>query len=290
MAADAGSAIREFAPAKINLTLHVTGRRADGYHLLDSLVAFAGVGDEVIAEAGDGLSLRVEGPMAGALADDGGAGGGGDNLVLRAARLLDNRGRGARLTLVKRLPVASGIGGGSSDAAAAVRALARLWGGGVPGVAALAALGADVPVCMGARAARMRGIGEAVEATALPPVHAVLVNPGVAVPTAAVFTGLVSRDNPAMPEGLPRLPDFAALVAFLSLCRNDLEAPAMAAEPVIGDVLSALRAMPGCALARMSGSGATCFGLFGVAGAAESAARAIAVERPGWWVVATRIG
>jgi 4-diphosphocytidyl-2-C-methyl-D-erythritol kinase len=289
MAADAGPAglreptVREFAPAKVNLALHVTGRRADGYHLLDSLVAFADVGDDVIAEPGRGLSLQVEGPMAPGLAGE------GDNLVLRAGRLLAGQGtQGARLTLVKRLPVASGIGGGSSDAAAAVRALGRLWGATMPDGAALTALGADVPVCMRARAARMRGIGEVIEPVALPPLDAVLVNPGVGVPTADVFRALASRDNP----GLPALPDFAdagALVAYLRTCRNDLEAPAMAAAPVIGEVLAALRGS-GALLARMSGSGATCFGLFPGTGAAAKAAGRISAERPGWWVAATVLG
>ncbi|MFN0113954.1 MAG: 4-(cytidine 5'-diphospho)-2-C-methyl-D-erythritol kinase [Paracoccaceae bacterium] len=280
MAAEA--AAEEFAPAKVNLSLHVTGRCADGYHLLDSLVVFADVGDTVRAEPADRLSLSVEGPMAGGLAA------GEDNLVLRAARLLGG-GRGARLTLVKRLPVAAGIGGGSADAAAAIRALARLWGVAVPGAGALAALGADVPVCMGARAQRMRGIGEVLALVpGLPPLEAVLVNPGVAVPTAAVFRGLAAPGNPPMPGALPGFPDPASLIAFLAGCRNDLESPALA--PAIGAALGRLRLSPGCALARMSGSGATCFGLFAGREAAAAAARAIAAERPGWWVTPARLG
>lgn len=271
-----------FAPAKINLTLHVTGRRADGYHLLDSLVAFADVGDRISAEAGDGLSLAVDGPMAGDLPA------GADNLVLGAARLIGGeRPPGARLRLTKRLPVASGIGGGSADAAAALRVLARLWNLPLPGPAAAAGLGADVPVCLASRPGRMRGIGELVAPVPpLPPAWLVLANPRRAVPTPAIFRTLDARDNPAMPDPLPDLSGFDALAGFLARCRNDLESPARALEPAIGDVLAALRGTVGCAIARMSGSGATCFGLYAGSRPARAAAAAIRAGHPGWWVVA----
>ena len=271
-----------FAPAKVNLALHVLGRRTDGYHVLDSLVVFASIGDHVRAEAAEGLSLSVTGPFAAALGNE------PDNLVLRAARALAEAGGiapRAHLTLDKHLPVASGIGGGSADAAAALRALAHLWRLEVPepDMARLALrLGADVPVCLRGQPARMGGIGEELAAVPmLPPFGLLLVNPGVGVSTPAVFrarTGAFSR-----PLDLPTSwPDAAALAAWLAETGNDLEPPAISLQPVIGDVLARLRALPGCRLARMSGSGATCFGLFDSAGAAEAAARV--VGGPGWWV------
>jgi 4-diphosphocytidyl-2-C-methyl-D-erythritol kinase len=270
--------IDDFAPAKVNLTLHVTGRRGDGYHLLDSLVVFAGVGDRVRVAHASTLSLEVTGPEAAAL--DGEA----DNLVVRAARFLAPE-RGARIVLEKSLPVASGIGGGSSDAAAALRALARLWGLPSPQPAATARLGADVPVCMEPAPRRMSGIGERLgPAMTLPDVWLLLVNPRTAVPTAEVFRRLARPDNAAMPESLPAFADPAALGAFVRACRNDLEGPATAAAPVIADVLRAIGAMSGSLVARMSGSGATCFGLFAAAASAQAAAAAIAKAEPGWWV------
>ncbi len=265
--------IGEFAPAKVNLALHVTGRRADGYHLLDSLVVFAGVGDRVTVAPGP-LSLTVTGPRANDVPQ------GEGNLVLRAARLL---GAEAAITLEKRLPAAAGIGGGSSDAAATLRALARMTGRDAPGAGL--SLGADVPVCLGGRPARMQGIGEKVEPlSGLPNFWLVLANPGVDVPTAAVFAALARRDNAPLPP-LPRLADAAALGHWLAAeTRNDLEEPARACAPVIADVIDMLAAQPGCRLARMSGSGATCFGLFDGEAAAEAAAQA--VQRPGWWIAA----
>lgn len=270
-------AAEEFAPAKVNLALHVTGRRADGYHLLDSLVVFAGTGDRIRVEPGP-LSLSVTGPRAAALA------GADDNLVLRAARLM---GAEARITLEKHLPVASGIGGGSSDAAAALRALARLTGRDVPGD--VLSLGADVPVCLAARPARMRGIGEDMAAVpALPPLWLLLVNPGQGVATPAVFAALDRRDNPPM-HWPPETADAAAFAAWLSGQRNDLELPARRLCPAIDAVLSALGAQPECLLARMSGSGATCFGLFAREPAARAAETALRASYPGWWSAAAPI-
>lgn len=271
----------EFAPAKINLALHVTGQRPDGYHLLDSLVVFAGVGDRVAVQDGHGLRLTVTGPMAAALAGD------DDNLVLRAAQHL---GIGdAAITLTKVLPVASGIGGGSADAAATIRALCRLKGLRLPEPATTAALGADVPVCLLGRPARMTGIGEALlPLAALPEFWLVLVNPGVAVATAGVFGALTRRENPPLPE-LPALPGVGALADYLRLCRNDLQEPARRLQPAIGDVLDALGAQAGCLLARMSGSGATCFGLFAGESDADAAAGRLRAARPGWWVTAAGV-
>ncbi len=265
------------APAKINLTLHVTGRRADGYHLLDSLVVFVDAGDVVSARPAAELSLQVSGAMARHLPVA------SDNLVLRAARAMGVT--GAALTLDKRLPVTAGIGGGSADAAAALRLLARLTGRPLPDAAAL---GADVPVCLSAAPCRMRGIGEVLDPVpVLPPVWLVLVNPGAALSTPEVFARLTRRDKAPMPETLPRWPDTPALIDWLSGMRNDLEPPAITALPVIAEVLAALRATPGCALARMSGSGATCFGLFPDAAAARQAARTLSATHRGWWVRAT---
>ena len=267
------------APAKVNLALHVTGRRDDGYHLLDSLVAFADAGDRLTVRLSDAPALDLRGPMAA------GVPAGDDNLVLRAARLMAAP---VRVTLDKNLPAAAGMGGGSSDAAACLRAVAQLTGQALPDAATLAGLGADVPVCLAARAARMRGIGDDVTVLPdFPPLRAVLVNPGVAVPTGAVFAALERADNAPMPATLPRWPDAGALIDWLARQRNDLQAPAVARAPVIGAVLDALGARPGCVLARMSGSGATCFGLFHDAAAARDAAAALA--RPGWWVRAVTL-
>jgi 4-diphosphocytidyl-2-C-methyl-D-erythritol kinase len=268
----------EAAPAKINLFLHVIGRRADGYHLLDSLVVFAAAGDVLRAEPSDRLSLDVDGPFAAALAGE------SDNLVLRAARALAPTGAGTRLVLTKNLPVASGIGGGSADAAATLRLLCRLWRL-TPSAQELAriaeALGADVPVCLAGRASRMSGIGELLKpAPELPACGIVLINPGVGVSTADVFRS--RRGDWSSAATLPASwSNVAAMAADLHSARNDLERPALSLQPVIGDVLAALAALPGCRLARMSGSGATCFGLFDEPAAAMSAADGL--RKPGWW-------
>lgn len=268
-----------FAPAKVNLTLHVTGRRDDGYHLLDSLVAHVGTGDDVTVADADAPAFTVTGPHAAGVPTD------GTNLVLRAAALMG--GPPLSITLHKRLPPASGIGGGSSDAAATLRAIAALRGVPLPPDAAVLALGADVPVCLAARPARMSGIGERLAPVApLPPAWLVLANPGVSVPTPDVFRALARRDNPPMPRDLPAWPDAAALAAWLATQRNDLEAPARAIAPAIGNTLAALAATPGCLLARMSGSGATCFGLFSGATTAQAAAATLAAGHPDWWTAA----
>lgn len=269
------------AKAKINLFLHVTGKRPDGYHLLDSLVVFAGTGDRLCAEPSDGLSLRLTGPFAPGLHAE------PDNLVLRAARALADAAGiapNAALVLEKNLPVASGIGGGSADAAAALRLLSRLWGV-APDPAVMhklaERLGADVPVCLRGAPARMSGIGEHLDpAPRLPGCGLVLVNPGVALATASVFKARQSGFSAA--AALPAGWDSAAAMAEgLRDLTNDLQPPAIALQPVIGDVLAALTERPGCLLARMSGSGATCFGLF--ADADRAVAQAAALARRGWW-------
>jgi 4-diphosphocytidyl-2-C-methyl-D-erythritol kinase len=280
----------EPAPAKVNLALHVTGRRGDGYHLLDTIVVFPDIGDTVEARPAADLSMAVEGPAAGALADLDAA----SNLVMRAAiglRALVPGRPGAALRLVKRLPVASGIGGGSADAAATIRLLGRLWGFDVTtaDVAALAlALGADVPMCLASRPARARGIGEALDPlTGVPDLGVVLANPGVAVPTSAVFRALSTPDNP--PIATPPPADADGFVRALAACRNDLEAPARLVAPAIGAACDALAGLAGCRLVRMSGSGATCFALFDDEATARVAAGRLAMERPQWWVSAGRL-
>lgn len=266
------------APAKVNLFLHITGRRADGYHLLDSLAVFAGVGDEIRAEPADTLSLDLSGPFAASLSAE------PDNLVLRAARALaDAAGvpAAARLKLRKNLPVASGIGGGSTDAAATLRRLQALWATEVDLSALAVRLGADVPVCIRSRPARMGGVGDALGAAPeLPVCGLALVNPGIAVATATVFGARAGGFSP--PAELPGgWADAAAMAVDLARCRNDLEVAALGLCPAIGAALAALQTIPGCLLARMSGSGATCFGLF--ADPDQAADAAAALGRPGWW-------
>lgn len=283
----------DHAAAKVNLTLRVLGRRADGYHELESLVAFADLSDGLSLIPGGALALSVHGPSAAQAGED------ADNLVLKAARALAGRVDGLTLgcfALDKRLPVAAGLGGGSADAAAALRLLARA-NALAPDDERLAeaarATGADVPVCLDQRPRLMRGIGEILSAPlALPALPAVLVNPGVALSTRAVFAGFAAS-APAPPFDLAAaagLADREQLLRLLQLHANDLEAPANALAPAVGEVLAALRPLAGCRLARMSGSGATCFALFSSAAAAIAGAEALGGNHPHWWVRATRLG
>ena len=280
-------AVRAFAPAKVNLYLHVIGRRADGYHLLDSLIAFADIGDTITAAPADALALTVDGPEAAEI-----AGLGDDNLVFRAARLLKERGRieaGAALHLEKRLPAAGGIGGGSSDAAAVLRALSYLWDRQLDNeaLAALALeLGADVPACLAARPVWVGGIGEELQpAPFLPAAGIVLANPRRPLLTADVFRRWAGPfSSAARFEPVPA--DAARLVAALNSRHNDLTEAAVALAPEIGAVLDRLVELPGALLARMSGSGATCFALFADRAAALAAGRALAAAEPGWWTAA----
>jgi 4-diphosphocytidyl-2-C-methyl-D-erythritol kinase len=280
------------APAKVNLTLHVLGRRSDGWHELDSIVAFAGCCDWLAFEPADALSLTIAGQTAAA------AGPTDDNLVLRAARALAEQVPRLALGhfhLQKALPVAAGLGGGSSDAAAALRALAAANGFAPDDqrlFAAAAAVGADVPVCLAPQARRMAGRGERLgPPLRWPPLPALLANPGVAVATAAVFAALglapgASLGAPLAPRpeaGSDLVRPFDALAAGC----NDLQASAIRIAPAIGETLEALRRLDGARLARMSGSGATCFALFDDRHAAARAGRTLAVARPGWWVRAT---
>lgn len=277
------------APAKINLFLHVTGRRPDGYHELESLVAFAEVHDRIDVRGGEGLTLEIEGPFSAALDA------GGENLAIAAARTLAAEAGirpDARIRLHKALPVAAGIGGGSADAAATLGALCALWNLSIPTrrLHALAlALGADVPVCLSGQPAIVRGIGERIApAPALPQASTVLVNPAVPLPTAGVFA---AREGPfSAPASFDTAPaDAAGLAEALGDTRNDLAPPARRLCPEIDAVLDAIRSAPSCLMARLSGSGPTCFGLFPTEEAASAAAGRIAADRPGWWVCATRL-
>ena len=281
--------IRVEAPAKLNLYLHVTGRRPDGYHELDSLVTFAALADTLEIAPADAFALTVSGPFASALD-------GGDNLAAQAALALAERlGRppSVRITLQKRIPVAAGLGGGSADAAAVLRGLARLWRLGAEHAEVLRetalGLGADVPVCLDSRAACMAGIGEALSAPPpLPPCAVLLVNPGVPVPTGPVFAARRGPFSAAQRfRESPR--DAPALARMLDTRRNDLERPACEQVPEIALVLGRLARAPGCLLARMSGSGGTCFGLFEEEDAAAAAAGAIARDYPDWWLQPTRL-
>jgi 4-diphosphocytidyl-2-C-methyl-D-erythritol kinase len=283
--------VLEFARAKLNLYLHVVGRRADGYHLLDSLVAFAEIGDRVSASPAADLSLKIGGPFAAQLEDDP-----EPNLVLRSARYLAARcnvAQGAALLLEKHLPVASGIGGGSSDAAAALRALADLWRcdlAKLDPTDIARTLGADVPVCLLNRAAWLGGIGEVVApAPPLPDCWAVLANPGLALATPAVFRARQGAFSESA-RFESAIADASKLAELLSGRRNDLAPAALALAPEIGEVLAALAAEPGALLARMSGSGATCFAMFALRDAAETAAMRLAAAHPSWWVAQGKLG
>jgi 4-diphosphocytidyl-2-C-methyl-D-erythritol kinase len=277
----------ERAHAKVNLALHITGRRQDGYHELDSIVAFANVADVLTIASSDIVSLNVTGPFAGVLPRD------GTNSVTSVWRLLDDfsRQQGApiapvKFQLEKNLPIASGIGGGSADAAAALRGLIRYFSLSIPpeDLSELALqLGADVPVCLVQKSSRMRGIGEVIEPNAIDfPGGIVLVNPRIPAPTSKVFESLNLQCGQSFGTGIGNIHDFQSW-------RNDLTAPAVMLVPEIADVIGSLNFQPEIVCSRMSGSGATCFGLFESLEAAQTAAASIAEKHPGWWVVATTL-
>jgi 4-diphosphocytidyl-2-C-methyl-D-erythritol kinase len=286
-------ALSEQGRAKVNLSLRVMGRRADGYHDLESVVAFADCADRLSLTPGAELRLKTTGPMAQACGET------ADNLVFKSAQLLHQRVPGLKLgefTLDKALPVAAGIGGGSADAAAALRLLARANDVALddPRLIEVARLtGADVPVCLASRACVMTGVGETMQPLSLPKLPCVMVNPRVSVATQDVFKGLGLRRGellvgvtdviraPAWPENGASVEDWVEALAASS---NDLEAPAMRLQPVIGEVLSALSATNGAWLARMSGSGATCFAIFENTAEAQRAAQKVQLDHPRWWV------
>ncbi|MES0882982.1 4-(cytidine 5'-diphospho)-2-C-methyl-D-erythritol kinase [Roseibium sp. SCP14] len=287
MAHDTQSALRvELARAKVNLALHVTGQRPDGYHLLDSLVAFPQIGDRVALEPAAGLELRVEGPFARDI--DGPS---DSNLILKAVRAFAECAGTpvpkVRLTLTKRLPVASGIGGGSSDAATTLRLLEDYSGNYLPEETLhdlALSLGADVPVCLYPEPQRMRGIGdELAPGPQLPVCGIVLINPKVGVSTPDVFKNMSQRDNPAMPELPGRFNSVVQLTEYLSECRNDMQDAAVSLCPEIGNVLSAFDVDSRIAFSRMSGSGATCYGVCELRDAMDIE-RQLRTAHPGWWI------
>jgi 4-diphosphocytidyl-2-C-methyl-D-erythritol kinase len=276
------------APAKVNLALHVTGLRVDGYHLLDSIAVFADVGDRIEIEAADALSLSVTGPFAAH------APGGPSDLAWRAAEtFFQHTGvrRGVEIRVEKNIPAGAGLGGGSADAAAVLLGLDELFGTKLPAdeLRALGLkLGADVPMCLAGKALRAGGIGEEISSLeGFPELPMVLVWPGKPVSTAEVFTALVRCDNPPLPDP-PRGKSAMEIAVWLQNCRNDLELPAQKIAPEIGAVIEALRATDSCFLARMSGSGSACFGLYVEPLAARAASAAVAKARPDWWSAATQ--
>jgi 4-diphosphocytidyl-2-C-methyl-D-erythritol kinase len=283
--------VRRVARAKVNLCLRVHGRRSDGYHLIESLVVFAEIGDLIEVRPAEHLSLAVDGPFASEVPTD------DDNLVLRAARTLGtalNSGAGAALRLRKCLPVAAGLGGGSADAAATLKALQSIWRHQIDdaAVSRLALeLGADLPVCLAARPSIMTGIGEVIRPIdKLPAVHLVLANPGCRLSTAAVYRRLGQVLPAPPPASLAAVyPNSAALAEVIADLGNDLEEPARQMAPEIDRVLDRLNGSADCLAARMSGSGPTCFGMFATEAGADAAARAIGVAEPGWWVRASAI-
>jgi 4-diphosphocytidyl-2-C-methyl-D-erythritol kinase len=277
------NSVRVFAPAKINLFLHVGDKRADGFHALESLAVFVDVGDELEFHSSHEYGLSIRGPFADGLTAD------RDNLVLKVAHLVQLE---ADIVLTKNLPVASGIGGGSADAAATLRGLMRLWNvkentGLLCEIAAK--IGSDVPVCVESKPAWMAGRGEVLAPVlGIPPMPVLLVNPGVAVSTADVFRSLDTRRGVGMtqPEAFR---GFSDLLTFLKMTANDLQAPALVLQPVIADVLREIARQSGALFTRMSGSGATCFGLFESEEQLRLAAQAISTAHPSWWVSPTRI-
>ena len=274
--------IEQRAPAKINLCLHVTGQRSDGYHLLDSLVLFTEFGDRVSIVPDTSWTLNCTGPFGSDVPQ------GSDNLVLRAATIVSEA-EGAVIRLEKNLPPSSGIGGGSSDAAATIRALSKIYPSVEPTIADLVKLGADVPVWMSNHLTRMQGIGD--QLTRLGPpssIPIILVNPGVSLSTADVFNALETKENLPLPETMPNPADLSNWLGWLGEQRNDLEQPAIKLQPEIAKVLGVLSAFPETKLARMSGSGATCFAILEDSERRDAVAALIRKQHPNWWLVATQ--
>ncbi len=271
--------VETFVPAKVNLTLHVTGQRDDGYHTLDSLAMFASLGDRMTVTMPGDYNLKIEGPMADGVPQD------DSNLVIRAAQMMRMK---ADFVLEKNIPNAAGLGGGPGDAAATLRILSGFSGKAVPGDGI--ELSADVPMCLQSEPARVTGIGDTVTPIkGLPSLHAVLVNPRLPVLTAEVFKRLRNKVNRPMPDRIPAFETPAELATWLKDMRNDLEEPAIEAEPVIRQMFETLEKTPGCLLTRMSGSGGTCFGIYNDEETAGSAAGRLRESHPSWWVAATQL-
>ncbi len=283
--------IEELARAKVNLALHITGQREDGYHMLDSLVVFPEVGDLISVEPAPGFSLRITGEFSEKI-----QGNPSDNLVIKAANMLAEHvpsASGAQIELEKSLPVAAGIGGGSADAAATLRALAKIWSAS-PSLADLfglaLSLGADVPMCLEEKPAHIRGIGEIVEPLAdFPSGAIVLVNPMIEISTPITFRALEKKDNTPLPEMPAQFGCMKALANWLKTCRNDLQKPAISQASEISEVLDLLASQQETLLARMSGSGATCFALCETLEAARKIASHLHEIRENWWIRAATV-
>lgn len=274
------------APAKVNLSLHITGKRADGYHLLDSMVVFTEFGDQLEITESETFSLTCSGDYGDLIASN------NDNLVMKAARgmqQLDGKKSGLKVQLRKLIPVSAGLGGGSADAAAVIRFLCAQWNIDIDSsyVKELAlSLGADVPVCLSHNPQQMAGIGEMItHLPIMPSLNLLLVNPKVALATADVFTAYQHQNRPT-PQAWNGKED---LISYLRSCRNDLQPAAMSICPVVQEVLSVLSSLPQCLLARMSGSGASCYGVFASEDAMHLASKQLAKEKPGWWQAPTRV-
>jgi 4-diphosphocytidyl-2-C-methyl-D-erythritol kinase len=283
--------VEELARAKVNLALHITGQREDGYHMLDSLVVFPEVGDQISVEPAPHLSLQITGEFSAKIQGDP-----ADNLVIKAAKMLAEHvpsASGAQIELDKSLPVAAGIGGGSADAAATLRALSKIWDAS-PSPADLSklslSLGADVPMCLEEKPARIRGIGEIIEPlSGFPSGAIVLVNPLIEVSTPTIFHALEKKDNAPLPEMPAQFESMKALANWLKTCRNDLQKPAISQASEISEVLDLLASQPETLLARMSGSGATCFALAETLQSAQAIASHLQEARENWWIRAARI-
>ena len=274
------NSIRGTAPAKINLALHVGSARPDGLHRLASLVAFCELGDDICIDGGEGLEVEVAGPHAPGVPE------GASNLAHRAAELVLT-GQGARIRIHKRIPAAGGLGGGSTDAAAVLKLISSNWNLPMPSTSALMELGADVPVCIAGEPALVCGAGEHVEpANCVPRLPIVIANPRVSVSTRSVFEAYSGQGLPVLvlPDSGCQAGEF---IAWLRKQRNDLQAASICLEPRIADVLKRLERLEGCLLARMSGSGSSCYGIFSCMAEAKQAAGELQVEQPGWWIAAT---
>ena len=274
--------LQALSRVKVNLYLHIIGKRADGYHNLDSLVAFPEIGDEISVSPSNSINLKITGKSKKELDEK-------ENLVLKATKLLKNRKMGADIHLIKETPISAGLGGGSSNAAVSLKLLSKLWNVPLPSINELVLLGADIPVCMDWRLQRMQGIGEKNSFVASPDsLWIVLLNNGDRVPTSTVFQGLAQNEFSGL-VNVPRLNEKNILIKFLKSTRNDLEKSAIKNYPAINDLINSLNLTSGCLVARMSGSGSTCFGLYEKKHEAEKAKKHLFNKFPNAWIKVAKI-
>ena len=274
--------LQALSRVKVNLYLHIIGKRADGYHNLDSLVAFPEIGDEILVSPSNSINLKITGKSKKELNEK-------ENLILKAIKLLKNRKMGADIHLIKDTPISAGLGGGSSNAAVTLKLLSKLWNVPLPPINELVLLGADIPVCMDWRLQRMQGIGEKNSFVASPDsLWIVLLNNGDRVPTSTVFQGLAQNEFSGL-VNVPRLNEKNILIKFLKSTGNDLEKAAIKNFPVINDLINSLNLTSGCLVARMSGSGSTCFGLYEKKDEAEKAKKHLLNKFPNAWIKVAKI-